>query len=321
MNTIKEIKKQLSDKKISVQELYDDYYNKAKKSELNSFNQLLEPEYNKKNIINSQSRYDEGKDLLLDGIPLGIKDLFCTKGIPTTASSKILERFIPEYESHVTQNLLNDGSIFLGKNNCDEFAMGSSNETSFFGPVINPWKNKNNINEFNLNLRKREKSAIKVAKFLKSNSIKFLNNENLNSSPDNKLKITNEITKHIEEIKPETIYTHSSKDLNIDHRTCIESVLVATRVNKKPVKKILSFEIPSSTEWSFNLYGTFAPNYYVKIDEFIKNKMKLLEFYNYELKPFPYPRSKENILSQAKLSGSAVGTNYAERFEVIKILN
>ena len=152
-------------------------------------------------------------------------------------------------------------------------------------------------------------------------SVKFLNNENLNSSPDNKLKITNEITKHIEEIKPETIYTHSSKDLNIDHRTCIESVLIATRVNKKPVKKILSFEIPSSTEWSFNLYGTFAPNYYVKIDEFIKSKMKLLEFYNYELKPFPYPRSKENILSQAKLSGSAVGTNYAERFEVIKILN
>ena len=137
-------------------------------------------------------------------------------------------------------------------------------------------KNKNNINELNLNLRKREKSAIKVAKFLKSNSIKFLNNENLNSSPDNKLKITNEITKHIEEIKPETIYTHSSKDLNIDHRTCIESVLIATRVNKKPVKKILSFEIPSSTEWSFNLYGTFAPNYYVKIDEFIN----LINFLN-----------------------------------------
>ena len=182
-------------------------------------------------------------------------------------------------------------------------------------------KNKNNINEFNLNLKKREKSAMKVAKYLKTNSVKFLNNENLNSNSDNKLKITNEITKHIEEIKPDTIYTHSFKDLNIDHRTCLESVLISTRVNKNPVKKILSFEIPSSTEWSFNLYGTFAPNYYVKIDEFIKSKMKLLKFYDYELKPFPYPRSKENILSQAKLSGSAVGTNYAERFEVIKILN
>ena len=144
MPTIKEIKNQLSNKNISVQELYDDYYDKAKKSKLNSFNHLVDPEYNKENINSSQARYDDGKDLSLDGIPLGIKDLFCTKGVPTTASSKILEKFIPEYESRVTQNLLNDGSLFLGKNNCDEFAMGSSNETSFFGPVVNPWKNKNN---------------------------------------------------------------------------------------------------------------------------------------------------------------------------------
>jgi LmbE family N-acetylglucosaminyl deacetylase len=184
-------------------------------------------------------------------------------------------------------------------------------------------RNKDNTDELNSNsnLNKRKKSAIKVANFLKTNSIKFLDNQNLNSNSETKLKITNEITKHIEEIKPTIIYTHSSKDLNIDHRTCLESVLIATRVNKYPVKKILSFEVPSSTEWSFNLYGTFAPNYYVKIDEFIKNKIKLLEFYSYELKPFPYPRSKENILSQAKLSGSAVGTSYAERFEVVKILS
>ena len=119
MPTIKEIKNQLSSKSISVQELYDDYYDKAKKSKLNSFNHLVDPEYNKENINSSQARYDEGKDLSLDGIPLGIKDLFCTKGVPTTASSKILEKFIPEYESRVTQNLLNDGSLFLGKNNCD----------------------------------------------------------------------------------------------------------------------------------------------------------------------------------------------------------
>ena len=78
----------------------------------------------------------------MDGIPLGIKDLFCTKGIKTTASSKILSNFIPQYESFVTQQLLNNGAIFIGKNNCDEFAMGSSNETSHFGPVINPWKSK-----------------------------------------------------------------------------------------------------------------------------------------------------------------------------------
>ena len=75
----------------------------------------------------------------LTGIPLGIKDLFCTAGVRTTAASRILEPFVPPYESTVTANLLRDGAVFLGKTNLDEFAMGSSNETSAFGPVTNPW--------------------------------------------------------------------------------------------------------------------------------------------------------------------------------------
>jgi aspartyl-tRNA(Asn)/glutamyl-tRNA(Gln) amidotransferase subunit A len=74
------------------------------------------------------------------GIPLGIKDLFCTKGVPSQAASGILEGFKPEYESTVTQNLWNSGSIMLGKLNMDEFAMGSSNETSVYGNAVNPWK-------------------------------------------------------------------------------------------------------------------------------------------------------------------------------------
>jgi aspartyl-tRNA(Asn)/glutamyl-tRNA(Gln) amidotransferase subunit A len=76
----------------------------------------------------------------LTGIPLGIKDLFCTSGVRTTAGSRILEPFVPPYESTVTANLLRDGAIFLGKTNMDEFAMGSSNMTSAYGPVENPWK-------------------------------------------------------------------------------------------------------------------------------------------------------------------------------------
>ncbi len=83
--------------------------------------------------------YQSGNNRLLEGIPLGIKDLFCTKDIRTTAASHILDNFVPTYESTVTQNLLNDGAVFLGKLNLDEFAMGGSNETSYFGPVINPW--------------------------------------------------------------------------------------------------------------------------------------------------------------------------------------
>ena len=81
-----------------------------------------------------------GEARALTGIPLAIKDLFCTEGVRTTAGSNILRSFVPPYESTVTANLLRDGAIFLGKTNMDEFAMGSSNMTSAFGPVENPWK-------------------------------------------------------------------------------------------------------------------------------------------------------------------------------------
>lgn len=87
----------------------------------------------------AETKYADGSNRKLEGIPLGIKDLFCTKDLRTTACSHILENFIPPYESTVTQNLLDDGALFLGKLNMDEFAMGGSNETSYFGPAINPW--------------------------------------------------------------------------------------------------------------------------------------------------------------------------------------
>jgi aspartyl-tRNA(Asn)/glutamyl-tRNA(Gln) amidotransferase subunit A len=79
----------------------------------------------------------------LEGVPLAIKDLFCTKGVRTTAGRRILGNFIPPYESTVTQNLWDSGAVLLGKTNMDEFAMGSSNETSYFGPVANPWRARN----------------------------------------------------------------------------------------------------------------------------------------------------------------------------------
>lgn len=88
----------------------------------------------------SDKRRADGNAGDLDGIPIAMKDLFCTKGVRTTAASKILENFVPEYESTVSQNLLNAGTVMLGKVNLDEFAMGSSNTTSHFGNVINPWK-------------------------------------------------------------------------------------------------------------------------------------------------------------------------------------
>ena len=76
----------------------------------------------------------------MNGIPLGIKDLFCTKGVPSQAASNILRGFRPEYESTVTEKLFASGAVMLGKLNMDEFAMGSSNESSCYGPVVNPWR-------------------------------------------------------------------------------------------------------------------------------------------------------------------------------------
>src|ERR1041384_7259659 len=88
----------------------------------------------------SDARLQKGEGGLLEGIPLGLKDLFCTKGVRTTACSRILGEFTPTYESTVAANLWRDGAVMLGKLNNDEFAMGSSNETSCFGPVVNPWR-------------------------------------------------------------------------------------------------------------------------------------------------------------------------------------
>ena len=131
----------LKRKEFSVSELIDFHVLSMENGrELNAF--ITEnADIAREKALDSDKRYLKGEENLLDGIPIGIKDMFCTKGIKTTASSKMLENFIPPYESTVTQNLWNDGAILLGKLNNDEFAMGSSNETSFYGEVKNPWKN------------------------------------------------------------------------------------------------------------------------------------------------------------------------------------
>ncbi|MDB5470869.1 MAG: glutamyl-tRNA(Gln) amidotransferase, subunit [Caulobacter sp.] len=106
---------------------------------LNAF--VLEtPEKALEMAARSDARIASGEAGPLEGAPLGIKDLFCTEGVRATACSKILGDFKPPYESTVTANLFGDGAVMLGKLNMDEFAMGSSNETSAFGPVVNPWR-------------------------------------------------------------------------------------------------------------------------------------------------------------------------------------
>src|SRR5215475_13508906 len=112
---------------------------------LNAF--VLEtPDQARAMATQNDGRIAKGEGGPLAGIPLGIKDLFATKGVRTTACSKILANFVPTYESTITSQLWRDGAVMLGKLNNDEFAMGSSNETSCFGPVANPWRRSGGAN-------------------------------------------------------------------------------------------------------------------------------------------------------------------------------
>ncbi len=113
----------------------------AANKSLNAFI-LTVPEKAAEMAKKSDERIAKGEAGILEGIPLGIKDLFCTNGIRTTACSHILDGFEPPYESTVTKNLWDAGAVLLGKLNLDEFAMGSSNETSYYGPCVNPWQAK-----------------------------------------------------------------------------------------------------------------------------------------------------------------------------------
>ena len=134
-STINETREKLISKQISITELNQIFINRIKdKKNINAFIFIDE------DLIAYRCKQleDINDDLTLKGIPLGIKDLFCTIGMPTTAGSKILNNFIPPYESFVTDKLLKKGSVFLGKTNLDEFAMGSSTTTSIFGKTINP---------------------------------------------------------------------------------------------------------------------------------------------------------------------------------------
>ncbi len=137
--TIKEIKKMISQKEISNKEIVEEVYKLIdENSDLNAFVTL-----NKDSSIKKAEDLDNNpSDSSLAGIPIAQKDLFCTKGIRTTCGSKILDNFIPPYSATVIENLENAGCISVGKTNMDEFAMGSSNETSFFGNVHNPWGEK-----------------------------------------------------------------------------------------------------------------------------------------------------------------------------------
>ncbi|MBN9026230.1 MAG: Asp-tRNA(Asn)/Glu-tRNA(Gln) amidotransferase subunit GatA, partial [Rhizobiales bacterium] len=138
--TIAEIRDGLSNKAFSATELTKAYL--ASMEAARSLNAYIveTPEQALSMAAASDERLAKGEAKALEGVPIGVKDLFATEGVHTQAASHILDKFKPTYESTVTANLWNDGAVMLGKLNMDEFAMGSSNETSYYGPVVNPWR-------------------------------------------------------------------------------------------------------------------------------------------------------------------------------------
>ncbi len=140
--TLADARNKLAAKEFSAVELTQSFIDAVSKAKsLNAF--IVEtPEKALAQAKASDEKIARGEAGPLEGIPLGIKDLYATEGVQTTAASHILEGFIPPYESTVTSHLWRDGATMLGKLNLDEFAMGSSNETSYFGPVVSPWRRK-----------------------------------------------------------------------------------------------------------------------------------------------------------------------------------
>jgi LmbE family N-acetylglucosaminyl deacetylase len=163
-------------------------------------------------------------------------------------------------------------------------------------------------------LQKDAKNALSVL------GVKNIQFENF---PDNEMdKISNlEITKKIESLikdfKPEKIFTHSQHDINIDHRKIYEATITATRPKKGfSVKEVISFEVPSSTEWYFP--QKFSPNLFVDISKELKFKLQAMEKYQNELNKFPHPRSLEAIEVIAKRWGTVCGFDAAEAFYLVR---
>ena len=141
--TIAEAREGLCKKEFSAIELTEAYIAVIERARILNAYIVETPDKARDMARASDARLSKGEGGALEGIPLGIKDLFATKGVHTQACSHVLDGFKPTYESTITENLWRDGAVMLGKLNMDEFAMGSSNETSYYGNVINPWRRHN----------------------------------------------------------------------------------------------------------------------------------------------------------------------------------
>ena len=171
-------------------------------------------------------------------------------------------------------------------------------------------KEKNCLNE----IVRREEMAKKAAKIGRYKIVDFLRLKNLGLGSYSHNYLTNIIIKYFSQYKPNIVYTHFENDLNIDHYHTFFSTFVASRPNKNfQIQKLLSFEVPSSTDWGIN-NKIFTPNYFVDINKYQKKKIRLLNQYKYEMRSSPHPRSLKNINALSVYRGGIVGLKHAEAF-------
>ena len=179
-----------------------------------------------------------------------------------------------------------------------------------------------NQNKILKEIKFRQACARKALRIFSIKDISFYNNQCGNLHKMSQLKLNQIIEKEIKKFKPNIIFTHTDKDLNSDHKTINNSVLVATRPVQSKIKidVIYSFEILSSTEWNFN--NNFKPNYYISLSKRdVLNKWKALRAYKSETKPKPHPRSLFGVESLSRYRGIQSGDLYAEAFEIIRKFN
>jgi LmbE family N-acetylglucosaminyl deacetylase len=159
----------------------------------------------------------------------------------------------------------------------------------------------------------------------KANDIIGIKKVFVESFPDNRfdsvdlLDIVKTVSKVKDEIKPDLIFTHYEKDLNIDHQITYQAVITATRpMEDECVKEIYSFEILSSTEWNYPL--SFSPDFFFDISDTLDLKIEAMKKYNSELREYPHPRSLEGIELNAKYQGMRVGKKYVEAFKSVRVI-
>lgn len=168
-------------------------------------------------------------------------------------------------------------------------------------------------------LENLRKDAKKAAKLVGCNEIEFFDFPDNEMDTVSNLEVTKSIEKLVKGFRPDSIYTHSQHDINVDHRVLYNATMTATRPGSKTsVKSVFSFEIPSSTEWYFP--SMFSPNIFIDITKELPKKLNAMKSYKSELRQFPHPRSIEGLEIVAKRWGMVSGFKAAEAFSLVREL-